>query len=169
MKKYLFGIFCLLAVNIFSAQGGGGVSDDTGNAVIVNVTAVIGKPITLEKIQDINFGEIIRGTRKPLTATGKMTISASGNVKLEWKDKNSASFQPITEELKVPIYDTKQNSMETFITLKEGITPDVNGVVNILNGTTSSMIFEGKLPNGVSNTQAPGEYSGQFTVRATYE
>lgn len=161
LKKYLFLLlFGLLSINLYS-------DDDIENSVVVKVTAVIGKKLSVLKTEDINFGNVIQG-QKNVVAYGGAKIDGRGKVKLECVANQNGIKQPITKNtagfLELPIYNG-ETSLNTTIYLEGDINTDTKGIVELKG--EKELKFKGVIKE-VPRDQISGEYKGTFTVRATY-
>ena len=161
LKKYLFLLlFSLISINLYS-------DDDIENSVVVKVTAVIGKKLSVLKTEDIDFGNVIPG-QKNVVADGGAKLNGRGKVKLECVANQNGIKQPITKNpagfLELPIYNG-ENSLNTTIYLDGDINPDTKGIIELKG--EKELMFKGVIKE-VPRNQISGDYKGTFTVRATY-
>lgn len=161
LKKYLFLLlFSLISINLYS-------DDDIENSVVVKVTAVIGKKLSILKTKDIDFGNVIPG-QKNVVADGGAILNGKGKIKLECTANTDGDKYVITKNpsgfLELPIYNG-ENSLNTTIYLYGDINPDTKGIIE-LNGE-KELKFKGVIKE-VPRNQISGDYRGTFTVRATY-
>lgn len=160
LKKYLLLLlFGLLSINLYS--------ESIENSVVVRVTAVIGKKLSILNTRDIDFGSVFQG-QKNIVAYGGATLKGDGNIKLECTANSNGDKYAITKNtngfLELPIYNG-ENSLNTTIYLEGDLEPNSEGVVN-LNGE-KALQFRGVIKE-VPVDQTVGDYKGTFTVRATY-
>ena len=161
LKKYLFLLlFGLISINLYS-------DDDIENSVVVKVTAVIGKKLSILKTKDIDFGNVIPG-QKNVVADGGAILNGKGKIKLECTANTDGDKHVITKNpsgfLELPIYNG-ENSLNTTIYLDGDINPDTKGIIEL--NVEKELKFKGVIKE-VPRNQISGDYKGTFTVRATY-
>lgn len=166
----------LLAGLFVMACGIQSVKAQPGNSASVeaNATATIVKAISINKVTDLQFGKIIADP----TEEGKVAIQtdgtrtiANGNVVLfnQGSDHQAASFKTIG----TPGATYSLAFSATPLTGPSGSDPmTIEGFVHSASGTldaaTGEEIFNVGGTLKVGANQAPGQYTGTFTVTAAY-
>jgi spore coat protein U-like protein len=174
MKKTVFLLASLfvMACGIQSVKA----QTQTGSAT-ANATATILQAVSITKNADLNFGKIIADP----TAAGQVAIQtdgtrtiAAGNVVLfdTESEHQAASFTASgtagrTYSLSLPadgsVLLTRTGGTETMTI--EGFVHSANGT---LDATTGEETFNVGGTLKVGANQAPGQYTGTFTVTAAY-
>lgn len=175
MKKTVF----LLASLFVMACGIQSVKAQPGNSASVgaNATATIVKAISIDKVTDLRFGKIIADP----TAAGQVAIQldgtrtiAAGNVALfnQGSDEQAASFKTMgTPGAGYSLVLPADGSVS--LTGPTGSDPmTIEGFVHSATGTLDAATGEETFNVGatlnVGANQAPGQYTGTFTVTAAY-
>lgn len=155
MKKFvLFYCGVFFSTNIFCNN----ISQE-GKVII---TANIYKPITLEKVQDVDFGVIpVGATNVKAAKPGKLKVTSEQDMeelKFTWKDDLGKTYVSIDKPIKVILMP--EENLKNNTKLESEITSSLSKGEKALNfnGTIS------KVPKG-----ALGKYRGTFTVRAEYK
>lgn len=166
----LAGLF-VMACGIQSVKADGGSAQASANA-----TATIVKAISIDKVTDLQFGKIIAASTAGQVAIqkdGSRTIAA-GDVALfdQGSDEQAASFKTIgspgaTYSLVLP------EDESVSLTGPEGSDPMtiegfVHSATGTLDATTGEETFNVGATLNVGADQAPGQYTGTFTVTAAY-
>ena len=166
----LAGLF-VMACGIQSVKADGGSAQASANA-----TATIVKAISIDKVTDLRFGKIIAAPTAGQVAIqldGTRTIAA-GNVVLfnQGSDHQAASFKTMGTpgagySLVLPadgsVSLTRTGGTETMTI--EGFVHSASGT---LDATTGEETFNVGATLNVGANQAPGQYTGTFTVTAAY-
>ncbi|HOV35238.1 MAG TPA: DUF4402 domain-containing protein [Dysgonamonadaceae bacterium] len=173
MRKTVFLLASLfvMACGIQSVKADGGSAQASANA-----TATIVKAISIDKVKDLQFGKIIAAPTAGQVAIqldGTRTIAA-GNVVLfnQGSDHQAASFKTMGTpgagySLVLPadgsVSLTRTGGTETMTI--EGFVHSANGT---LDASTGEETFNVGATLNVGANQAPGQYTGTFTVTAAY-
>lgn len=163
----LAGLF-VMACGIQSVKADGGSAQASANA-----TATIVQAISIDKVKDLQFGKIIAAStagKVQIQTDGSRTIAA-GNVVLfnQGSDHQAASFKTIG----TPGATYSLAFSATPLTGPSGSDPmTIEGFVHSANGTLDASTGEETFNVGatlnVGANQAPGQYTGTFTVTAAY-
>ncbi len=164
----LAGLF-VMACGIQSVKADGGSAQASANA-----TATIVKAISIDKVTDLQFGKIIAAPtagQVAIQTNGSRTIAA-GNVALfnQGSDHQAASFKTIGSP--GAVYSLSF-SASVSLTGPSGSDPmTIEGFVHSANGILDAATGEETFNVGgtlnVGANQAPGQYTGTFTVTAAY-
>ncbi|MCQ9627455.1 hypothetical protein [Cetobacterium somerae] len=162
MKKILIFSFLLAATSIsYSALENSAVEST------MNITATIIKPLTVQVDGALDFGNILASSTSH--AYSSFTVKGEENAKVKISFDNLSSDG---SSFTVPIYSNNKD----FFNITFNCTAK-NNPGNLLNHTNNTII----LTDGGENTlsiaataqprlnQTPGRYTGQITMRATYE
>ena len=168
----------LLAGLFVMACGIQSVKAQPGNSASVgaNATATIVKAISINKVTDLRFGKIIAASTAGQVAIqldGTRTI-VSGNVALfnQGSDHQAASFKTIgSPGAAYHLVFPDDESVE--LTGPSDSTPmTIEGFIHSATGTLDASTGEETFNVGgtlnVGANQAPGQYTGTFTVTAAY-
>ena len=142
-----------------------------------NATATIIQAISIDKVADLNFGKIIADP----TAAGQVAIQtdgsrtiAAGNVVLfdQGSNHQAASFKTIGSP-GAAYYLVLPADGSVSLTGPSGSDPMtiegfVHSATGTLDATTGEEIFKVGAKLNVGANQAPGQYTGTFTVTAAY-
>jgi spore coat protein U-like protein len=141
-----------------------------------NATATIVKAISIDKVTDLQFGKIIAAPtagQVAIQTDGSRTI-ASGNVVLfnQGSDEQAASFKTIGSP-GAAYYLVLPADGSVSLTGPTGSDPmTIEGFVHSATGTLDAATGEETFNVGatlnVGANQAPGQYTGTFTVTAAY-
>ena len=166
----LAGLF-VMACGIQSVKADGGSAQASANA-----TATIVKAISIDKVTDLQFGKIIAAPtagQVAIQTDGSRTIVA-GNVVLfnQGSDEQAASFKTIGSP-GAAYYLVLPADGSVSLTGPSGSDPmTIEGFVHSATGTldaaTGEEIFNVGGTLNVGANQAPGQYTGTFTVTAAY-
>jgi len=166
----LAGLF-VMACGIQSVKADGGSAQASANA-----TATIVKAISIDKVKDLQFGKIIAAPTAGQVAIqldGSRTIAA-GNVVLfnQGSDHQAASFKTIGSP-GAAYYLVFPADGSVSLTGPSGSDPmTIEGFVHSASGTLDATTGEETFNVGatlnVGANQAPGQYTGTFTVTAAY-
>jgi spore coat protein U-like protein len=168
----------LLAGLFVMACGIQSVKAQPGNSASVgaNATATIVKAISINKVTDLRFGKIIAASTAGQVAIqldGTRTI-VSGNVALfnQGSDHQAASFKTIGSP-GAAYYLVFPDDESVELTGPSGSTPmTIEGFIHSATGTLDASTGEETFNVGgtlnVGANQAPGQYTGTFTVTAAY-
>lgn len=153
MKKILMVLsFILLEMLSYSKV-------EKSKTIEVDVIGEVLSSVTIEKIQDLDFGTVAVGI-KAVEKT-KAIIKINGNigdkVKLQWKGTDG-NYKTLTESITVNMTKGKK-SIPAIISLAEGYSSSEV----IMSKTSEQIYFKGVIEN-VPNVPE-GEYSGNFVVR----
>lgn len=173
MRKTVFLLASLfvMACGIQSVKADGGSAQASANA-----TATIVKAISIDKVKDLQFGKIIAAPtagQVAIQTNGSRTIAA-GNVVLfnQGSDHQAASFKTMGTpgagySLVLPadgsVSLTRTGGTETMTI--EGFVHSAN---RTLDASTGEETFNVGATLNVGANQAPGQYTGTFTVTAAY-
>ena len=178
MKKtvFLLASIFVMACGIQSVKA---VIAQPGNSASVgaNATATIVKAISINKVTDLQFGKIIADP----TAAGQVAIQTdgsrtivAGNVVLfnQGSDHQAASFKTIGSP-GAAYYLVFPADGSVSLTGPSGSDPmTIEGFVHSASGTLDATTGEETFNVGatlnVGANQAPGQYTGTFTVTAAY-
>lgn len=135
-----------------------------GKEVIVKVETKILKPIKLNIKRDINFGNIIAGSKNIVAKnSGIIEVVGEGEISLLWKDDEKNEFQNISKDLKVKMKNLNNDIF--YATLKK------NGEMTpknyFLNGESKIIEINGYI-DYLDPKLTTGEYNGSVTIRAEY-
>lgn len=173
MRKTVFLLASLfvMACGIQSVKADGGSAQASANA-----TATIVKAISIDKVKDLQFGKIIAAPTAGQVAIqldGTRTIAA-GNVVLfnQGSDHQAASFKTIGSP-GAAYYLVLPADGSVSLTGPSGSDPmTIEGFVHSATGTLDAATGEETFNVGatlnVGANQAPGQYTGTFTVTAAY-
>lgn len=155
MKKFvLFCYVVFFSTNIFCNN----ISQE-GKVI---VTANIYKPITLEKIQDVDFGVIpVGATNVKAITPGKLKVTSEQDInelKFTWKDDLGKTYVSIDKPIKVILLP--EENLKNNTKLQSEIRSNLYKEDKILNFNGTIL----KVPKG-----AFGKYRGTFTVRVEYK
>lgn len=129
----------------------------------VKVKARVIKPIKINVIRNLNFGDIFRGTKNiNQKDKGEIKITGDGEIKVLWKNNYDADFISINKNLDVKIFNEndyiianiKSNhhgNFNNFVVSDDGIIIEIEGVIK-------------NVDNGLKN----GDYRGNILIRAEY-
>ncbi len=160
-----------MACGIQSVKADGGSAQASANA-----TATIVKAISIDKVKDLRFGKIIAASTEGQVAIqldGTRTIAA-GNVALfnQGSDHQAASFKTMGTP-GAAYYLVLPADGSVSLTGPSGSTPmTIEGFIHSATGTLDASTGEETFNVGgtlnVGANQAPGQYTGTFTVTAAY-
>lgn len=171
MRKTVFLLASLfvMACGIQSVKADGGSAQASANA-----TATIVQAISIDKVTDLQFGKIIAGStagQVQIQTDGSRTIAA-GDVVLfnQGSDHQAAAFKTIgspnaTYSLSFPSSVSLTGPTGSDPMTIEGFVHSANGT---LDASTGEETFNVGATLNVGANQAPGQYTGTFTVTAAY-
>ena len=162
MKKILIFSF-LLATSAISYSA----LDNSAVESTMNITATIIKPLTVQADGALDFGNILASSTSH--AYSSFTVKGEENAKVKISFDNLSSDG---SSFTVPIYS---NSKDFFNITFNCTTKNSPG--NFLNHTNNTILLTdgGESTLSIAATaqprkdQTPGKYTGQITMRATYE
>jgi len=170
MKK-LGLLLASLFVMVLATQRVNAQSQATATA---NATATIVQAISIDKLADLQFGKIIAAStagQVAIQTDGSRTI-ASGNVALfnQGSDHQAASFKTMGTPgagyyLVLPANTTLTRDGGTETMTIEGF---VHSATGTLDAATGEETFNVGGTLNVGANQAPGQYTGEFSVTAAY-
>ena len=173
MRKTVF-LLASLFVMVLATQRVNAQNSATSEPA--NATATIVKAISIDKVTDLQFGKIIAAPtagQVAIQTNGSRTIAA-GNVVLfnQGSDHQAASFKTMGTpgagySLVLPadgsVSLTRTGGTETMTI--EGF---VHSATGTLDAATGEETFNVGATLNVGANQAPGQYTGTFTVTAAY-
>jgi spore coat protein U-like protein len=172
MRKTVF-LLASLFVMVLATQRVNAEDPATASA---DVTATIVQAISIDKITDLKFGKIVASStagQVAIQTDGSRTIAA-GNVVLfnQGSDEQAASFKTIGSP-GAAYYLVLPADGSVSLTGPSGSDPmTIEGFVHSATGTldaaTGEEIFNVGGTLNVGANQAPGQYTGTFTVTAAY-
>jgi spore coat protein U-like protein len=173
MRKTVF-LLASLFVMVLATQRVNAQNSATSEPA--NATATIVKAISIDKVTDLQFGKIIAAPtagQVAIQTDGSRTI-ASGNVVLfnQGSDEQAASFKTIGSP-GAAYYLVLPADGSVSLTGPTGSDPmTIEGFVHSATGTLDAATGEETFNVGatlnVGANQAPGQYTGTFTVTAAY-
>ncbi|MHA4990715.1 hypothetical protein [Cetobacterium somerae] len=162
MKKILISSLLLMSSLSYSSLENSAVESS------MNITATIIKPLTVQSNGPLDFGNILPATTSHAYSSFTVKGEENANVKISFENLSSdgASFT-------VPLYNS--NNSDSFNITFNCTAPNSPG--NFLNHTNNvvTLTNNGEIALSIAATaqprrdQTPGQYTGEFTMRATYE
>ena len=142
MKKLLTLLSLTMAITAFGTPQGNTEKTDT-----MTITATVISPLTIEKTQDMDFGNIIQGTRA--TATSGYIITGEKG-------------QPITVTIDDSVLLSNQKTKTSLVV---GIETDLPQSLD--NNGNANVSVLGSL--NIPNDQQVGTYTGTLVARVQYQ
>lgn len=153
-----------IGVLTLTATAQAAMMSSIGDSATANANQTIVSRLQIQKISDLNFGEASPGDAAKTIAPGNS------------ENRENASFEVVGEPQRVfQIVLPARNSVKMIsgfggpnreILIQEfASTPSQIGV---LDRRGTSTVFVGATRQGISNSQRPGEYSGQFSITVVY-
>ncbi|MEG0235384.1 MAG: hypothetical protein RR523_02215 [Cetobacterium sp.] len=162
MKKILIFSFLLAATSVTYSSLENSAVEST-----MNITATIIKPLTVQSNGPLEFGTLLPGVFGDARSTFTLKGEENSRVKITFENLTSSGATystPISLESRdsfvVNFNCTPTNNSGKYITSSDNIIPlDEKGelTLSIAASTTPRL------------NQTPGKYTGQITMRATYE
>lgn len=155
MLSTLFGV---VSLNLLSNEG-------QSNQAIMQINAKVLKPLTVKADKDLEFGDILPGTFNQAFSSFSLQGESNSKVRITFEGVKSEG-----DSFRVPL----KNGNNTFTILfnctqinkpGEWITPG-NDVIELSD--SGKQILNIAASTDVSRDQAPGIYSGNFTLKARY-
>lgn len=129
----------------------------------VEVKAQVIKPIKINVIRNLNFGDIFRGTKNiSQKDKGEIKITGDGEIKILWKNDYDTDFISINKNLDVKIFNAGDYIIANIKSNHRG---DFNNSVVSDDGIIIEI--EGVIKN-VNNSLKNGDYHGNILIRAEY-
>lgn len=122
-------------------------------------------PLKLEKIDDMKFGDIVKGNKNVKNKEdGKIKITGEGKTLLTWRDNENLEFRELQNDLKINLKSINGN--EKIIANISALNIE-KSMVELERNKEKIVVFKGIIPE-VPKDIAVGEYKGTVVVRVEY-